>query len=105
MGTYTWQFQDACSGFRAYRACLAGLAEQAQPQGPHTLAEVRRLLASETAAPDAQDHTQHLAEPGTAKLCAKRGVACLVRHGRKLVATEEPDEGNHHVRICGEGVG
>jgi hypothetical protein len=29
----------------------------------------------------------------------------LVSHGQKLVATEEPDEGNLHVRICGEGAG
>src|SRR5205807_6633482 len=40
-----------------------------------------------------------------AQLCAKRGVTCLVRQGRKLMATEEPDEGNLHVRICGEGAG
>ena len=25
--------------------------------------------------------------------------------GEELVATEEPDEGNLHVRVCGEGVG
>src|SRR5437870_10441421 len=40
-----------------------------------------------------------------AQLCAKRGVTCLVRQGRKPLATEEPDEGNLHVRICGEGAG
>jgi len=40
-----------------------------------------------------------------AQLCAKRGVTCLVSQGRKPLATEEPDEGNLHVRICGEGAG
>jgi hypothetical protein len=44
-------------------------------------------------------------EVGTAQGCAKRGVACLVRHWPKRVATEEPDEGNLHVRIWGEGAG
>ena len=40
-----------------------------------------------------------------AQLCAKWGVTCLVSQGRKPLATEEPDEGNLHVRICGEGAG
>jgi hypothetical protein len=53
----------------------------------------------------AQQAQRYLAVPGTAKVCAKRGVACLVSQWRKLVATEEPDEGNLHVRICGEGAG
>ncbi|QTA93402.1 Uncharacterized protein dnm_095020 [Desulfonema magnum] len=39
-----------------------------------------------------------------AKLCARRSVACLVSDPVKRVRTEEPDEGNLHVRICGEGV-
>jgi hypothetical protein len=42
---------------------------------------------------------------GSAKLGAKRGVACLVRHWRKLLATEEPDAFIAHVRVCGEGAG
>ena len=60
---------------------------------------------SETAAAETQDPPQHLAGPGSAKLCAKRGVACLVRHWRKLLATEEPDAFIAHVRVCGEGAG
>jgi len=36
-----------------------------------------------------------------AKLCAKRGVACLVSNPEKKVRTEEPYEGNLHVRDCG----
>jgi RNA-directed DNA polymerase len=43
--------------------------------------------------------------PGQQRLCAKRGVACVVSQWHKLLATEEPDEGNLHVRICGEGAG
>ena len=101
----TWPLQEACSGLRAYRACLAILAEQAQPQGPEKLAEVGGFPPSETAAAETQEHSQHLAGPGTAKGCAKRGVACVVRHWRKLLATEAPDEGNLHVRVCGEGAG
>jgi hypothetical protein len=54
---------------------------------------------------ETQDQAQHLAGPGTAKGGAKRGVACVVSHGRQLVAPEEPEEGNLHVRICGEGAG
>lgn len=100
-----WQFQDARSGLRAYRAGLALLAEQTQPQGPHTLAEVCGFSPSQSAATATQDHAQHLAGPGPAKGCAKRGVAGLVSQRRKLVATEAPDEGNLHVRICGEGAG
>jgi len=42
---------------------------------------------------------------GQQKLCAKRGVACLVSNAVKRIRTEEPDEGNLHVRICGEGAG
>ena len=42
---------------------------------------------------------------GGAQLCATRGVTCVVSPGRKPVATEEPEEGNLHVRICGEGAG
>ena len=102
---YPWQFQNARSGLRAYRAGLALLAEPTQPQGPHTLAEVCRLPPEGPCAPQTQDRAQHLAVPGTAKWCAKRGQACLVSHWRKPVATEEPDEGNLHVRICGEGAG
>ncbi len=37
---YPWQLQDARSGLRVYRASLAILAEQTQPQGPPKLAEV-----------------------------------------------------------------
>ena len=48
---------------------------------------------------------QRIAGPGSAQLCAKRGVACLVRHWRKLVVTEEPDALIALVRICGEGAG
>jgi RNA-directed DNA polymerase len=60
---------------------------------------------------------QHLALPkprirhnispcqGQQRLCAKRGVACVVRQWRRLLATEEPDEGNLHVRVWGEGAG
>lgn len=33
------------------------------------------------------------------------GVACMVSKPVKRVRTEEPDEGNIHVRICGEGAG
>jgi len=40
-----------------------------------------------------------------AKLCASRGVARLVEGSVKRAGTEEPDEGNLHVRICGEGAG
>ncbi len=29
----------------------------------------------------------------------------MVSHWQQLLATEEPDEGNLHVRICGEGAG
>src|SRR4030095_8540257 len=75
-------------GLRAYRAGWALLAEQTQPQGPHTLAEVCRFPPEGTCAPQTQDHAQHLAVPGTAKVCAKRGVACLVSQGRKLRATQ-----------------
>ena len=64
---YTWQLHDARSGLRAYRASLALLAEQTQPQGPHKLAEVCRFLASQTSASTTQDHAQHLVGPGTAK--------------------------------------
>src|SRR5215831_4343804 len=64
---YPWQFQDARSGLRAYRAGLALLAEQTQPQGPHTLAEVCGVRPSQTAVTETQDHAQHLAGPGTAK--------------------------------------
>jgi hypothetical protein len=56
-------------------------------------------------AAETQDHSPHLAGPGPAKFCAKRGVACVVRHWRTLLATEEPDAGNLHVRVCGEGAG
>ena len=42
---------------------------------------------------------------GQQKVCTKRAGACLARHGQKLLATEEPDEGNLHVRLCGEGAG
>ena len=42
---------------------------------------------------------------GQQKLCAKRGVACLVPNAVKRIRTEEPDERNLHVRICGEGAG
>ena len=49
--------------------------------------------------------SRYLAGPGSAKLCAKRGVACLVSHWRKLLATEEPDALIAHVRVCGEGAG
>jgi hypothetical protein len=38
-----------------------------------------------------------------AKLCAKWGGTCLVSHGRKPVATEEPDGLIGLVRDCGEG--
>src|SRR5438093_7584110 len=48
---------------------------------------------------------QRIAGPGSAQLCAKRGVACLVRHWRKLVVTEEPDALITLVRVCGEGAG
>ena len=48
---------------------------------------------------------QARAGPGSAQLCAKRGVACLVRHWRALVATEEPDALMALVRVCGEGAG
>ena len=48
---------------------------------------------------------QRIAGPGSAQLCAKRGVACLVRHWRKLVVTEEPDALIALVRVCGEGAG
>src|SRR5439155_20789058 len=102
---YTWQLQDARSGFRAYRAGLALLAQHAQPQGPHKLAEVCGFLTSATAAAETQNPPPHLAGPGSAKLCAKRGVACLVSHGRKLLATEEPDAFIAYVRVCGEGAG
>src|SRR5206468_3982170 len=64
---YTWQLQDAGSGLRAYRAGLALLAKQTQPQGPHQLAEVCRFRPSPTAATETQDHAQHLAGPVTAK--------------------------------------
>ena len=40
-----------------------------------------------------------------AKLCAKRGVACLVSNLVKRIRTEEPDEGNLHVRVCGGSAG
>ncbi len=36
---------------------------------------------------------------------AKRSVACVVRHWRKLVVTEEPDAFIALVRVCGEGAG
>jgi hypothetical protein len=84
---YTWQLQEARSCLRAYRACVAILAKQAQPQGLHTLAEVCRFRPSHTAASETQDHAPHLEEAGTAKLCAKRGVACLVSHERKLLGS------------------
>ena len=53
----------------------------------------------------AQQAKRYLAGPGPAKLCANRGVACLVSQWRKLVATEEPDAFIAHVRGCGEGAG
>jgi len=40
-----------------------------------------------------------------AQVGAKRGVTCWVSQGRKPLAPEEPDEGNLHVRSCGEGAG
>ena len=48
---------------------------------------------------------QARAGPGSAQLGAKRGVACVVRHWRTLVATEEPDAFIALVRVCGEGAG
>ena len=101
----TGQRHEARSRRRASRARWARLAEQTQLHGPPPRAAVCRCLASETAASKAQDPSQHLAAPGTATGCAKRGVACLVSHWQKLWAPEEPEEGNLHVRICGEGTG
>src|SRR5262245_51687507 len=71
---YPWQCQEARSRLRAYRASVALLAQQTQPQGPHTLAEVYGVLRAETAVSKAQDHAQHLAGPGTAKV-ALHGVS------------------------------
>ena len=84
---------------------MALLAQHAQPHGPHKLAEVCGFLTSQIAAAETQHHSQHLAGPGSAQLCAKRGVACVVRHWRKLVVTEEPDAFIALVRVCGEGAG
>ncbi len=42
---------------------------------------------------------------GDSKVMRHRGQTCVVSQGRKLVVTEEPDAGNLHVRICGEGAG
>jgi hypothetical protein len=42
---------------------------------------------------------------GAAKLCAKRGVACLVSHGLRPLVIEEPDGLIGLVRVCGEGGG
>ena len=63
------------------------------------------FLRQQLPLPNTQDPPQHLAGPGSAQLCAKRGVACLVSHWRKLLATEEPDAFIAHVRVCGEGAG
>jgi hypothetical protein len=49
--------------------------------------------------------TQGIANKGQQKLCAKRGVACLVSNAVKRIRTEEPDEGNLHVRVCGGSAG
>ena len=102
---YTWQLQEARSGLRASRACVALRAQHAQPHGPHKLAEGCGLLTSPIAAAETQNHSQHLAGPGSAQLGAKRGVACVVRHWRKLVVPEEPDAFIALVRVCGEGAG
>jgi hypothetical protein len=42
---------------------------------------------------------------GQQKLCANRGVACLVPIRRKPLVTDEPDALIGHVRVCGEGGG
>ena len=39
------------------------------------------------------------------KLCAKPGAAGLVSNSVKRVGTEEPYEGNLHVRVCGGSAG
>ena len=102
---YPWPCHKARRGLRAYRAGLARLAEQTPPPGPQTLADVCGCRPSPTAAAATQDHAPHRGEAGTAQGCAQRGGACWVRHGQQLVAPEEPDEDNLHVRICGEGAG
>ena len=81
---YTWQLQDARSRLRANRACLAILAEQAQPQGPHNLAEVYRLPSEETAATKAQDRSQHLAEPGQQSYAPNGVVPVWLAGGESL---------------------
>ncbi len=50
------------------------------------------------------EQTDRKAGSAGSKVMRQTGRACLVTEGVKTFSTEEPDEGNLHVRICGEGV-
>ncbi len=64
-----------------------------------------KIVLPQTQQSASQAVVSHFAVCWAAQLCAKLGVAGLVSNSVKRVGTEEPYEGNLHVRVCGEGAG